>query len=299
VPATGFRLHAGDIWQGGWLDEMTEERVGTATIDEALAGMDDIIARARAEGDRRGYFAVLYRKVTAKVKEGVENGFFDDAERMVRLDCLFADRYLDAVAAANAGGTPTRSWKLTFDLAQRWRPLILQHLLVGINAHINLDLGIAAARCCPADELPALRHDYDRINAILAAMIAAVQTDLQRVSPWLGWLDRFGARTSSELIRFSIVTARAGAWSFATDLAATEASGRDAAIAERDRRIAEIGRMVAHPGPWMSAGLLVVRLRERNDVRRNLDLLLGAREPSLAEAAARLGAPGSAPDEHS
>jgi hypothetical protein len=271
--------------------------VGTTTIDEALAGMDDIIARARADGDRRGYFAVLYRKVTAKVKEGVETGFFDDAEQMVRLDCLFADRYLDAVAAADAGGTPTRSWALTFDLASRWRPLILQHLLLGINAHINLDLGVAAARCAPGSELPGLRRDYDRINAILASMIAAVQEDLQRVSPWLHWLDRFGARTSSELIRFSIVTARAGAWRFASTLATTDANAWDAAIAERDRRVAEIGRMVAHPGVWMSGGLLAVRLRERNEVRRNLDLLLGAREPSLAEAAAQIDAPGLAPDE--
>lgn len=271
--------------------------MGTTTIDEALDGMDDIIARARDEGDRRGYFAVLYRKVTAKVQEGVETGFFDDAERMVRLDCLFADRYLDAVAAADAGGSPKQSWALTFDLADRWRPLILQHLLVGINAHINLDLGIAAARCSPGDELPGLRRDYDRINAILASMISAVQKDLQRVSPWLRWLDRLGARTNSELIRFSIVTARAGAWRFATTLAETDVHGWDSAIADRDRRVAEIGGMVAHPGVWMSAGLLAVRLRERNDVRHNLDLLLGAREPSLAEAAAQVGAAGLAPDD--
>lgn len=271
--------------------------MGTTTIDEALAGMDDIIARALAEGDRRGYFAVLYRKVTAKVKEGVDAGFFDDAERMVRFDCLFADRYLDAAASADAGGTPTRSWALTFDAGGRWRPLILQHLLVGINAHINLDLGVAAARCSPGDELPRLRRDYDRINAILASMIAAIQEDLRQVSPWLRWLDRFGARTSSELIRFSIVTARAGAWRFATTLAVTDASAWDAAIAERDRRVAEIGRLVTHPGAWMSAGLLAVRLRERSDVPRNLDLLLGAREPSLAEAAAQVDAPQLAPDD--
>lgn len=271
--------------------------MGTTTIDEALAGMDAIIARARAEGDRRGYFAVLYRKVTAKVKEGVDAGFFDDAERMVRLDCLFADRYLDAVAAADAGGSPTRSWALTFAAGDRWRPLILQHLLVGINAHINLDLGVAAARCSPGDELPGLRRDYDRINAILASMTASVQADLQQVSPWLRWLDRFGARTSSELIRFSIVTARAGAWRFASDLATTDASDWDAAIAERDRRVAEIGHLVTHPGAWMSAGLLAVRLRERSDVRRNLDLLLDAREPSLEAAAGQVDAPEFSPDE--
>jgi hypothetical protein len=273
-----------------------EDPVGTTTIDEALAAMDAVIAKARAEGDRRGYFAVLYRKTTAKVQEGVEAGFFDDAERMVRLDCLFADLYLDAVGAADTGGTPTSSWGLTFDAGRRWRPLILQHLLTGINAHINLDLGIAVARCSPGEELPALRRDYDRINAILASMIASVQTDLQQVSPWLGLLDRFGARTQSELIRFSIVTARAGAWRFATELATTDERDWGAAIAERDRRVADVGRRVLRPGPWMSTGLLAVRLRERSDVRRNLDLLLGAREPSLEEVAAQADTPRPDPE---
>jgi hypothetical protein len=270
--------------------------VGTTTIDEALAGMDAVIERARAEGDRIGYFAVLYRKVTAKVKEGIEAGFFDDAERMVRLDCLFADRYLDAVAARDRGGTPTRSWALTFEAGPRWRPLILQHLLVGINAHINLDLGVAVARCSPADELAGLRRDYDRINAILAAMIATVQTDLLEISPWMRLLDRLGARTQSEVVRFSIVAARAGAWRFATELATTTPERWDEAIATRDRAVATVGERVLHPGPWMSAGLLGVRVRERGAVRDDLDLLLGASEASLAMAAAQLDTPSLAPD---
>ena len=80
------------------------------------------------------------------MKDALEAGAFDDADRMERLDTLFADRYLDAVAARSAGRPATASWELTFAAAQRWRPLVLQHLLVGINAHINLDLGIAAAR---------------------------------------------------------------------------------------------------------------------------------------------------------
>jgi hypothetical protein len=265
--------------------------VGTTTIDEALAGMDAVIERARAEGDRIGYFAVLYRKVTAKVKEGIEAGFFDDAERMVRLDCLFADRYLEAVATRDRGGAPTRSWALTFAAGPRWRPLILQHLLVGINAHINLDLGIAAARCSPGDELAGLRRDYDRINAILATMIATIQADLLEISPWMRLLDRVGARTQSEVVRFSIVTARAGAWRFATDLAGSPPAEWDAAIATRDRAVAAVGERVLHPGPWMSAGLLAVRLRERGDVADHLDLLLGASEPSLAMAAARVDTP--------
>jgi hypothetical protein len=37
--------------------------------------------------------------------------------------------------------------------------LILQHLLLGINAHINLDLGIAAAEGTSAPKLPGLLRD--------------------------------------------------------------------------------------------------------------------------------------------
>jgi hypothetical protein len=260
----------------------------TSSIDEVLSALDGVIERARDTGDATGYFAVLYRKVTASVQEGLTAGTFDDAARMERLDALFAERYLDAVAARDAGQRTTASWQLTFDATRTWRPLVLQHLLVGINAHINLDLGIAAARCAPGPELDDLRGDYVRINAILATMIAAIQDDLRRISPWMGLLDRIGARTQTELVRFSIITARAGAWRFAQQLAITAEDGWEAAIADRDRRVADVGRRVLRPGPWMSSGLVLVRLRERGDVRANLDVLLGVPPPSLAEVDATL-----------
>jgi hypothetical protein len=261
------------------------------TIDDVLAGLDAVIDRAIEEEDRRGYFAVLYRKVTAKVKEGIAAGTFEDAERMERLDVLFADRYLDAVRAVDAGQPPTASWALTFDAGKARRHLILQHLLVGINAHINLDLGIAAADCSPGDALPGLRADYDRVNATLAATIGSVQRDLLRISPWMTWLDRFGARTQTEVVRFSIVVARAGAWRFATELASTPDADRRAVIDERDRAVAAVGRRVLHPGIWMSAGLRLVRLRERADVAANLQLLLDAPEPTLGEIERRVAMP--------
>ena len=42
------------------------------TIDEVILQLDDIIARSIREQSRLGYFAALYRKVTIKVKEGIE-----------------------------------------------------------------------------------------------------------------------------------------------------------------------------------------------------------------------------------
>ncbi len=261
------------------------------SIDDVLVALDAIVDRAIAERDAAGYFAILYRKVTARIKDGLEDGFFDDAERLERLDVLFAQRYLDAVAARREGRGATSSWQLTFEASHRWRPLTLQHLLVGINAHINLDLGIAAARCSPGAALPELRRDYDRVNAVLASTITSVQEDLRRVSPWLGLLDRIGARTQTELVRFSIVTARSGAWRFATDLASTPDGSWAAAIAARDEKVARVGHLVLHPGVPMSAGLLLVRVRERSAVAANLRLLREARTPSFEEIDADVDEP--------
>jgi len=45
----------------------------------------------------------------------------------------------------NTGQTPTESWVKAFDATEFWWLIVLQHLLMDMNAHINLDLGIAAA----------------------------------------------------------------------------------------------------------------------------------------------------------
>lgn len=259
-----------------------------ASIDDVLTALDRVVDRAHEDADPCGYFAVLYRTVTAAVKDELEAGAFDDAARMERLDTLFADRYLDAIEARHAGAAATASWQLTFDAAGRRRPLVLQHLLVGVNAHINLDLGVAAARCVPSEKLPALRGDYDRINAILATMIDGFHQALGEVSPWLGLLDRVGARGPNELVRFSIVVARAGAWRFATELASMPGSRWAEAIAARDQRVAAVGHRILHPGWWPSTGLLLARLREPGDVRRVLERLQEVPTPSSDQVEATL-----------
>ncbi len=260
----------------------------SSSIDAVLTELDRLVGQAVEDADPCGYFAVLYRAVTAAVKDALEDGTFDDAARMERLDTLFADRYFEAMVARAGGRPATASWELTFAAAGRWRPLVLQHLLVGINAHINLDLGIAAARCAPGDALPGLRRDYDRINAILAAMIDRISADLQDISPWMGLLDPLGARTQHEMVRFSIVTARGGAWRFASALNGLPEGEWDAAIGARDRAVARVGERVLRPGAVMGAGLLLARVRESGDVVGNLARLGATDSPTSEEIAERL-----------
>jgi len=244
--------------------------------------LDAIVERAAAGGDRAGYFAAMYRAVTATVAGRAEAGRFADAARMERFVGAFAARYLDAEAAWRAGGPVSESWRVAFEASRRWRPTILQHLLLGINAHINLDLGVTAAELGGPSSLDALRVDFDAVNDVLAELVDGCQGALDQVSPWLDWCDRLGGRGDEVLINFSLRRARAQAWSVATRLAALDGAARAATITAVDEETARFGRAVAHPGVWPSTVLLAVRLRERAAPRDVMALLAAVRPPVAA-----------------
>lgn len=250
------------------------------TISEVLAALDAIVARAIEERSRTGYFAAIYRQVTAKVAEGIGSGFFDDDERIERLDVTFANRYLAALEQFRGGGTPTRSWEVALQSTGESRLVILQHLLVAINAHINLDLGIAAAETAPGSALVSLRRDFDRINQILAMLLGGIEDSIAEVSPWIGLLDHLGGRRDEELVRFSIEVARTDAWRFATELAPLARSSWSGPIGARDARVARLGGTVLRPG-WLQAVLLVIRARESSDVPKVIEVLNRVEGPDL------------------
>src|SRR5690242_20695764 len=92
----------------------SETRRPPRSIDEVIARLDAIIEQATIDGDKLGLFAVLYRTVTAAVKDGIATGRFEDGPRMERLDVVFANRYLDAFDRYRRGETTTRSWRAAF-----------------------------------------------------------------------------------------------------------------------------------------------------------------------------------------
>lgn len=248
--------------------------MAAGTIDEVIAQLDGIVDAARERRDRAGYFAALYRNVTRRVRDGIAAGEFEDGARMERLDVTFANRYLSALEAFRGGGGAPRSWQVSFDANRSWEPLVLQQLLVGINAHINFDLGPAAAATAPGDELPSLRHDFDAINGILGGMLDKVKADVEQVSPWIRLLDRVDPSGEDAMINFGMDRARDSAWSVATRLAGTEPSARPAELDVVDRWTAVLGTLVLHPpGLVLKGALALIRARESNDVRRVIDVL--------------------------
>ncbi|MGC4083020.1 MAG: DUF5995 family protein [Vicinamibacterales bacterium] len=224
-----------------------------STIDDVVIRLGAIVDDAVGSGDRLGYFAALYNRVTMAVRDGIRAEAFDDNERMAKLDVIFANRYIEAFDTWRRGDLPTHSWRVAFETATRGDLSVLQHLFMGMNAHINLDLGIAAAIVAPGASIHALQNDFNRINHVLATLLPVVESQLREMSPSLDRLSSIADRLDNmddRVGNFSMEKARDGAWRFALRLAPIDSPlGRNLAIAARDAVTAEVGRQFQLPGP--------------------------------------------------
>lgn len=235
------------------------------TIDDVINILDTIVATCVDENSRAGFFAALYRMVTVKVKDAVNAGEFEDGDRLEQLDVNFANRYFDAFFARQQNKPLTLAWDYTFRLAPKPHPLILQHLLLGTNAHINLDLAVAAADVAPGNAIHGLQRDFDHINTILATQIDTVQNSIAAVSPLFGLIDRVGGDLDEAVTRFSIDKARNAAWEKALILAGLDAAERQRTIAFFDLRVRLLARALC-PSYIVSSLHRQVRSAEMDDV---------------------------------
>lgn len=253
---------------------MNESRTLPQTIDEVIAQLDRVIERCLREGTRLGYFAMLYRDVTVCVREGIATGRFEDGARMERLDVIFASRYLQALYEYWDGKQPSASWLVAFDGARHWSPIIMQHLLLGMSAHINLDLGIAAAQTAPGDQLPDLERDFREITNLLDEMIHGMEKRIEKVSPWFRLIDRVGGRTHEQICGFGMEQARNLAWLAAQELASMTGEELSQKIQETDQIVALLGHFILSPiGILTRLGLFIIRLRETRRVPKAIQIL--------------------------
>jgi hypothetical protein len=254
------------------------------TIDQVLQALDGIIHQSWQAQSRIGYFAALYRRVTQAVKDGIAQGRFQNGPLMETVDVVFASRYLDAVNQFQTGGQPTASWQVAFNAASDSAPLVLQQLLVGMNAHINLDLGIASAEVAPGAQIQTLRADFFQINQVLAEQVSAVEQEMAEISPMIHLLEDLDLRTETQIINFNIDVARDLAWALALRLALTPSALWPVSIAAKDAETALFGQTLVHPDPALDLLLAPIRLPESNDIRRNIEVLAGGALTGAAAA---------------
>lgn len=243
------------------------------SIEDIIQILEEIIRQSIQNNDPLGYFAALYQQVTIKVKEGIENDYFEYGKRMEHLDIVFAQRYIDAYFAWKQDETVTSSWEKAFSQAEDKKLLVTQHLLLGMNAHINLDLGIAAVDVSTGNRIEELENDFNKINEILASLVDEVQNGLSSIWPFLRKILKLSGKVDNYIVDFSMKIARDGAWKFATELAAIEITFRPEQIKLRDKKVAAKSTIITTPGKWIQFLLWMIRLTESSSVSQNIKKL--------------------------
>jgi hypothetical protein len=146
--------------------------------------------------------------------------------------------------------------------------------MLGMNAHINLDLAIAVAETIPPAELADFRRDFDHMNGLLSSLVTAVSNDLALAWPLLAWINRLFRDEDDVIVDFSMRLARDQAWTGALRLSTLAGADRARAIHELDADAAVLAGVVANPIWPANLIALAVRAGERGSVVEITDDLL-------------------------
>lgn len=243
------------------------------SIDEVITNLYKVIEWSRAQQSRIGYFASLYLRMTIAVKNGIINKVFDDGERMEKLDVIFANRYLQAWDAYVNKKPCSNAWCKVFNLCDKNNLIVLQHIILGINTHINLDLAIAAAETCPGEKIYELQNDFEKINVVIAAESQAMQNTLCKIWWPLKLLTNIANHRQDAVINFSIDKARQASWSSAVALALVQGEAHDNYVTIMDNTVVKIADGIIKPNFLNRFLFKVILWMESKDVSKIIDQL--------------------------
>lgn len=207
----------------------------------ALARMDDLAVVWDTAADGRGTFLACYRLMTGSMVAAVEERGFADPAWVDRLLVQFADHYFAALVAYDSDPTEAPAvWRIAHDSCRepRWE---LQRLLLGINAHINVDLPLTMEQLL-ALEWPSLstaerdrrRADYLAVNDIIGRTADAVQDSVLEVAvPLLRVVDVVLGRADEFLLSRLMFRWRDRAWENTVALLEAPDDAGRAAVVER------------------------------------------------------------------
>jgi hypothetical protein len=220
--------------------------------------------------DGSGYFPAMYARVTDRIDRAVVEGRFGDATGMIDLARSFAGWYL----RPRSGTEPIPgSWRAAWDVGGDGRLLIVQHLLLGINAHVNHDLPQVVIEVADRRrDLTGIRADFDAINDVLAGTLPHVLRDLGRASRWV---NAAGAAGGGRLFSFSLTAARDQAWRYASRCWPLDPQHRSREAATLDEMVRVLAYLVTRPGRPVRWLVPIARRLEEDDPRRVMRDLLG------------------------
>ena len=247
------------------------------TIEEVISRLDEIIAWSIKNQNPAGYFASTYRIMTAAVLQGIKKKKFSDSVRMTNLDVIFAKRYIDAFDAYQNKQKCSNAWFQAFEAGKNKNLLIIQHIFLGMNAHINLDLGISAASVVPKGKINPLKADFYKINEVIASINQNVQNQLNKICYPIELVDQISNGKDNAVLDFAISRARDTSWASAVALSTTPNFLQPTLINLIDNAAAKIATQIVNPRISNSKILKDLKTCESNDVAKNIEILSSAK----------------------
>jgi hypothetical protein len=247
IPSDG---DAPNPW-GSTLHVFLPLEVDYSTVDQARAGLVALDDALRAANVRRAVFVGAYLTITSAMNEAIEAGEFMDAAWARSYLLHFVQLYMESFRAFEQGDldhVPT-AWRVAFELSAKGEGLTLQHLLLGVNAHINNDLAIALMRSGIDPDRPMRYDDHTNVNEVLKRTVNALQDHVERYySPALHYFDEILGNWDEEFSCLMVDKARETAWAHCLDLVDCSCEEDEAVVMRRiDDHAGALARVIATP----------------------------------------------------
>ncbi len=232
---------------------------------------DELRTIAQSCDDAAGYFPAMYSCVTTRMADSIDGNLFEDGDRMNVFATEFATRY---TRAWRQEIPRPKCWQASWDVANDGNLLIVQQLLLGINAHVNYDLPQAVAEVArETGDLAGVRKDFDAVNDVLAEVSVGVVGELDRLSHWTSMVAGLGG---GRAFNFSLRAARAQAWSAAERLYALDDHQQREYVAELDESVSVLAYLITRPPIPVAVFAFFARFLEQRDPKLVTAGLLGA-----------------------
>lgn len=117
------------------------------------------------------FFNITYFIITKNVYAKIGKEYFSEEILVQKLDSNFASYYFDALRKYVDGQITTPAWKITFDFCKEDQSMPLIYLALGVNAHVNNDLGLSLFDVVKETDF---KKDFDKVNPVIFASLDEV-----------------------------------------------------------------------------------------------------------------------------
>ncbi len=226
-----------------------------STDAHVLTRMQALVMDWEQHADRKAIFLRCYMMMTSNMFAAIEQREFKDPTWVNRLLHRFTDYYFTALEAyQQSPATAPAVWQLAHRTTHNPQATSLQHLLLGVNAHINYDLVLTLVDLLKPEwaRLSATqrseRHaDHYQVNEVIGRTIDAAQDQvLEPNMPFMDLIDKLLGPIDEFLISHLITHWRESVWENATLLLDIDEIGEQNRLISRvENEALRLGKIIS------------------------------------------------------